>query len=425
MRHLLYSLLLLTSALTFAQAPSGISYQAVVRDANGMILTEQAIGARFTIRQGSASGLAIFTETHTIQTDANGVISLVLGSISGTTIGTIDWTNGPYFVQSELDLSGGSNYTINGTHQLLSVPFAFHATQAESLVGGVEEADPLFINWDRTEGIEITEAQISDLQPYLTAELDPAVSDNFDFTNAQAGDLLQFDGSKWVKLTPEFAAANHGHNPADTETDGFMRATDKAKLDGLENATGDETKINAGDNVSISGTGTTEDPYVVNATVPSGNGHYLGEEYLGGIIFYLYTGSDGQQHGLVVAKEETLINLGNFTNVGADRSFDGAYNTGLFPSNPATEWITTNLGEGWYIPAIDELVLLWSNRFHVNATLTTLELAPMTIHETYMSSTEVVGSTSGIWSMGRTQYSGMLIVDSKMNHMKLRAVKSF
>jgi uncharacterized protein (TIGR02145 family) len=38
----------------------------------------------------------------------------------------------------------------------------------------------------------------------LTEETDPAVTANFDFTDAADGDLLQFNGTKWVKLTPGY-----------------------------------------------------------------------------------------------------------------------------------------------------------------------------------------------------------------------------
>ncbi len=53
---------------------------------------------------------------------------------------SIDWSNGPYFLKIETDLTGGTNYSISGTSQLLSVPYALHAATA----GSVNETDPLF-----------------------------------------------------------------------------------------------------------------------------------------------------------------------------------------------------------------------------------------------------------------------------------------
>lgn len=99
--------------------------------------------------------------------------------------------------------------------------------------------------------------------------------------------------------------------------------------------------------------------------------HYLGEEYLDGIIFYLYTGNDGQQHGLVVSKTEALKKWSDNTTtvVGANRTEDGAYNMNLMPTDAGTarNWVES-LGEGWYLPSIDELGILWHNRYHVNKT---------------------------------------------------------
>ncbi|MDY0143856.1 MAG: fibrobacter succinogenes major paralogous domain-containing protein, partial [Bacteroidales bacterium] len=67
-----------------------------------------------------------------------------------------------------------------------------------------DETDPVFTAWDKTTGISITESQISNLQSYLTSETDPSVAANFDFTDAATGDLLQFNGTKWVKVTPDY-----------------------------------------------------------------------------------------------------------------------------------------------------------------------------------------------------------------------------
>ena len=37
-------------------------------------------------------------------------------------------------------------------------------------------------------------------------------------------------------------------------------------------------------------------------------------------------------------------------------------------NSPAHTYVS-GLGTGWYVPSIDELCILWRNRFHVNATL--------------------------------------------------------
>lgn len=134
------SLFLSTSLL--AQTPQGMSYQAVVRDASGNLLTSQPVGMAISILQGSSLGTTIYAETHTITTNANGLVSFEIGkgTVVQGSLSTIDWGSGPYFVKSETDPNGGSNYTISGTSELLSVPFALHAKAAETYT----ETDPLF-----------------------------------------------------------------------------------------------------------------------------------------------------------------------------------------------------------------------------------------------------------------------------------------
>lgn len=113
----------------FAQAPPRMSFQAVVRDATGTLVAQAPVGLRLSILQGSANGNAVYVETQTANTNANGLVSVQLGggtAVSGA-IASIPWESGPYFLRTETDPSGGSNYTIDGANELLSVPYALHA----------------------------------------------------------------------------------------------------------------------------------------------------------------------------------------------------------------------------------------------------------------------------------------------------------
>jgi len=120
---------LFLSNFLFAQAPDKMSYQAIVRNSNNVVVSNHAIGMRISILQGSATGKSVYTETQTPTTNANGLIAIEIGT--GTKINgnfsNIDWANGPYFVKTETDPNGGSNYTLIGTSQLLSVPYALHS----------------------------------------------------------------------------------------------------------------------------------------------------------------------------------------------------------------------------------------------------------------------------------------------------------
>jgi len=101
----------------YAQSPQKISYQAVIRSADGNAATA-AVGLRMSILQGSAQGSVVYSETQTPLPNVNGLVSLEIGT--GTVVtgafATIDWANGPYFLKTETDIEGGTNYTIIGTN---------------------------------------------------------------------------------------------------------------------------------------------------------------------------------------------------------------------------------------------------------------------------------------------------------------------
>ena len=228
----IYSILvgLLLTASVFAQAPQKMSYQAVIRNSSNALITSAPVGMQISVLQGSSTGTAVYVETQTPSTNANGLASVEIGGgtvVSGN-FSAINWANGPYFIKTETDPTGGTSYTINGTNELMSVPYALNAANAN--VGG--------------------------------------------FT------------------------------------------------------------------------------------------HYLGEAFNGGIIYYLYKGSDGLEHGLIVALTEStpLAWQTTGTLVNANRTEDGAYNTALMTGSPVAAYIAT-LGTGWYLPSVDELGLLFYNRY--------------------------------------------------------------
>ena len=114
---------------TFAQAPEQMSYQAIVRDATGNLVTNQQVGMQISILQTTVGGTAVYVETQTPTTNANGLVSIAIGTgtpVNGT-FATIDWSADTYFIKTETDPTGGTSYTITGTSQLLSVPYALHA----------------------------------------------------------------------------------------------------------------------------------------------------------------------------------------------------------------------------------------------------------------------------------------------------------
>jgi len=174
----------LLTASVFAQSPQKMSYQAVIRNSGGALVTNQAVGVKISILQGSPSGTLIYQEIYNPnpQTNENGLLALEIGGgipLTGT-FSTIDWASGAYFFKTETDPTGGTSYTITGTSQLLSVPYALQAKTSENYTGA------------------ITENQISDLQNYIISETDGSVTNEIQ-------DLLLADNI--LKITNNVSAS--------------------------------------------------------------------------------------------------------------------------------------------------------------------------------------------------------------------------
>ncbi|MFC5047191.1 DUF1566 domain-containing protein [Aquimarina hainanensis] len=127
----------------FGQAPETFKYQAVIRDAGNMIISNQAVGMQLTIRQGNVNGAAVYKETFEVSTNAYGLINLEIGSgNSSDDFKSIDWANGPYFIETAVDSNGGNDFSVMGTGQLLSVPYALYANTAANVTNDkVDDAD--------------------------------------------------------------------------------------------------------------------------------------------------------------------------------------------------------------------------------------------------------------------------------------------
>ena len=137
----IFTLIIITvlcAVAVFAQAPEKFSYQAVVRNANNTIVTNAPVGVRVSILQGSADGSAVYVETHTAVTNANGLLTLEIGGGKAEQGGFagIDWSDGPFFLKTETDPNGGGDYSITSTQQLLSVPYALYAREAANGFSG-------------------------------------------------------------------------------------------------------------------------------------------------------------------------------------------------------------------------------------------------------------------------------------------------
>jgi hypothetical protein len=282
---------ILMNLAMLAQAPNKMSYQAVIRNSSNILITNQTVGIRISVLQGSANGTAIYVETQTPATNANGLVSIEIGGgavVSGN-FSTIDWANGPFFIKTETDPLGGTNYIISGTSQFLSVPYALYAETAGSNIPGPQ---------------------------------------------GPAG-----------PIGPQGPAGSGGFS------------------------------------------------------------HYIGEVFGGGIIYYLWKDAQGVEHGLIVDITHQSVSQAwsNITSslIGpsAQSSWDGLSNSNAIiaqagHTNSAAKLcldLVTGGQSDWYLPAVDELSLLWHNRFIVNKVLSGISGSELlrTGLADYWSSTEI------------------------------------
>jgi len=394
MKKLVLSFLaFITVSLTaLAQSPEGFKYQAVVRNASNVILVNQAVGLRVIIQQGSIGGTSVYSETFAVTTNANGLVNVEIGngSVLSGTFSTINWANGPYFIETAVDATGGTAYSVMGTSQLMSVPYALYAKTSGNGQGPAGPQGPAGV------------AGPQGLQGVVGPQ-GPAGNDGLDGATGPMGP----QGPAGVTgatgpigpTGPQGLQGNQG-NQGNQGTQGETGAT------------GPQGEVGPQGPIGLTGaTGATGAAGATGATGPAGATgaagtnagvggftHYLGEAFNGGIIFYLYKGSDGLEHGLIVALTESTGQWQTTpTLVNANRTEDGAYNTTLMTGSPAATYIAT-LGAGWYLPSIDELGLLYYNRYSAQKGLRTGGNTLLLNTAIYWSSSEVN------WNLAHTFY---------------------
>ncbi len=135
--------LLIVATAVMAQAPQQFTYQSVVRDNSNNLLKNTDVMVTISLLQGGESSDAVYVETHHAQTNANGLMTLLIGggTVTSGSFSDIDWGSGPYFVRVETNL--GDKGTLTTVQQLLSVPYAQYA----NATGNYTETDPSVSAW--------------------------------------------------------------------------------------------------------------------------------------------------------------------------------------------------------------------------------------------------------------------------------------
>ncbi len=277
---------LFISASVFGQAPASFKYQAVLRDARGNVRANTSTSIIISILSGSATGNAVYSETHSVKTDGYGLVNLEIGNGTATlgTMSAIDWSNGTYFIKTTVD------GIVMGTNQLLSVPFAQYANRAAN---GLSQADST-----KLAGIA-PGAEVNVNADWNAESGDAQILNKPTIVNPVNADWNATSGTAQILNKPAIV------NPVNADWNATSGAAQILNKPTVPTVDGSETKVNPGTNVTVTGTGTSGNPYVISTAT-----HTLGEEYQGGIIFYVY---DGGQHGLIAAKQDLFSGEGQYS----------------------------------------------------------------------------------------------------------------
>ena len=201
MKYIYTLLLFLTFSLSiFAQTPEKMSYQAIIRTSDNALVVDSNVSLRILIRQDATNGTIVYEENHAVNTNSNGLITLEIGT--GNTVqgnfSNIAWEQGTHFVETQVDPTGGLNYSIVGVSQLLSVPYALHAKTAESITGSIDSTPY------KAEVIPFGSSRNianSDINNTIACTTSAILTITSGFTNMEIGDTINLEAHNGAVLT--------------------------------------------------------------------------------------------------------------------------------------------------------------------------------------------------------------------------------
>ena len=211
MKRILIIVCIFVSALSLIAQNNSFSYQAVVRDSNNYLVLNQTVGVKISFLRDFPNGVAEYIETHTAQTNDNGLITLLVGKgnvISGS-MTNLDLANHVYYLKSEFDIYGGTNYAIKDIQMIYGVPFAQHSANTnytETQIINISN-DTIFLTGGTNSIVKLPVADIHipdslssfvNDAGYFTADSIPA---NVSFFNNDAGYLVSSADSQQLSIS--------------------------------------------------------------------------------------------------------------------------------------------------------------------------------------------------------------------------------
>ena len=112
-----------------AQVPQAFNYQAVARSSSGNLIASHAVGIKIIIHQSSAGGTIVYSETFAPTTNQFGLFTISIGQgtpVSGT-FSSITWSSGNYWLQVQMDATGGTTYSWNNGAGMGYIEFLTYA----------------------------------------------------------------------------------------------------------------------------------------------------------------------------------------------------------------------------------------------------------------------------------------------------------
>jgi len=463
MKALLLFALLLASTCVFSQAPSEFNYQGIIRDASGVIMANENITITVSILKGSATGISVFDENHTIVTSPQGIINLNIGSLSD--LSSVNFGDDDYYL--ELKVNG----LFMGVSKLLSVPYSLSSKSTEAVdfsgvlntpttVAGYGITDAIDGNWENVSGTPTTisgygivddfDGDFANLSNKPITILGYGITDDFNgswdsitqkpTTIIGYGITDDFNG-EWGSLTGtpttligynisdsfsgDYPDLSNQPGNATSSSDGFMSVSDKEKLDTLQNA-----NIMGSSGIIVS----DEFPdYTLSRKIKR-----IGDLYQGGIVIWV---DQSGEHGLL-STVSLVSSANNWSNVisseigqSAQSIWDGPVNSFSIiaqaghtqsASQLCFDYSNPDYGTGvysdWYLPSLSELLLVSQS---IGAITKTLENDGNALTELpfgiYWTSTEIQSNVSKTIIL----YSGVIAFASKSANRLVIAVRAF
>ncbi|MCF0070616.1 tail fiber domain-containing protein [Dyadobacter sp. CY261] len=118
--------------IAHAQAPYKFTFQGLAVDDMAQPVQNASIQVKISIIQSQILGPIVFEETHTVQTNSNGMFTVVVGT-GGGDLSQVRWPYDIFFLKAEVDVKNDGKFHFIGMSQLLSFPYSLYANESGKL----------------------------------------------------------------------------------------------------------------------------------------------------------------------------------------------------------------------------------------------------------------------------------------------------